>query len=213
MRQQWPDDILHFRMQCSDDGNPCSFGFWIRAQAAQTLDHNSFSIAIYDWQIFHMPTFLDCMHGAASFVACHIERRGAVPFRYSELFAPNAGAQGEGNSMAVACGLYLAPAISSRGGGSRLRLCGLPDRFITNQSKLSGYGVQQLQFAADDLAAYPARLQAAWGTPTELVTVETRRSGLPLNPAQFVPTVVIRPSLRIDTLARRLRSAGGFASP
>jgi hypothetical protein len=168
---------------------------------------------IYNWYVFTMPTFLDCMAGSASFTTCRLTRGGSVPFVYSEQLAPNHGSQPEGQPMSTTVGLYLAPQLSYRGGGTRMHLPGLPQRFVDVNSKLSGYGVQQLTFAATALGDLMTRLTTALGLAVELITPSTRRGGVYLPTFSYEPVVRITPTLRLETIGRRMRASGGFSSP
>lgn len=114
--------------------------------------------------------------------------------------------------MSTCAGLYLRPLRSSRGGGSRIHLPGLPQRFVRNNAQLSAYGQQQLTFAAIALEDYVARLTSDLGTQVELVTLQQRRNGHPLVTAEYVPTAVVVPTLRLETISRRMRASGGFSS-
>lgn len=206
-------DILHMQFGCTDDLNPCSFGFYLRVQGAAALDPSKFSLIVYDWFNFVQPTFLDCMHTGASFGTCRLTRGLPLPYVHVEQLAPNLGAQDGSVPMAVAAGLYMVAAIGGRGSGSRLHLPGCPSRFVEADAKLSGYGLQQLTFAAQALADFPARLTSDLGTPTELVTYQTRRGGKPLAVPEYSPTVAVRPTLRLTTVTRRMRASGGFSPP
>lgn len=212
MPTAWPADLLHITFGCTDDGNPCSFGFWLTAAAAVTLDVDAFHTMIYDWYTFTQPSFLDCMAVSTSFSTCRIERRGPVPFVYLEQLAPNVGAQPEGQPMAVSVGLYLAVQSAYRGSGSRLHLPGLPQRFVTNNARLSEYGLQQLTIAGIALMDYVDRLNTDLSRKVQLVTAQQRRAGQRLAVAEYQPVVQVRPTLRLQTLGRRMRASGGFSS-
>jgi hypothetical protein len=209
----WPDDIIHVSFGCSDFGTPAEFGFWLHAEDAATLTVEDFQLALYDWTIFHQPTFLDCMATTASFITCRFERHGPVPLLLEDPIADNAGAQAGSELVGICCGLYLQSAFPTRGSGSRLHLPGLPSRFTVDGSKLSGYGWQELIFASDALAAYPQRLTTDWGRPTQLVTLQTRRAGHPLAFAQYTPTALVRPMRRLARCGRRLAASGGLSPP
>lgn len=207
-----PADIVHQTFACSDDGNRATFGWWLHIAGAVALDAAAFHVIVYDWVTFCQPSFLDCMARSTSFVTCRLDRPGPpVPYVHLEQIAPNVGAQPEGQPMSTTCGLYLRPAISSRGGGSRVHLPGLPQRFVDVNAKLSAYGQQQLTFAAAALTDYIARLSADLSTTVELVTLQTRRAGAPLAIATYTPTTEVVPTLRLETLGRRMRASGGFS--
>jgi hypothetical protein len=78
---------------------------------------------------------------------------------------------------------------------------------------LSGYGLQQLTFAAGALADYPVRLTHDLGQQVELVAVSTKRAGAYLPTFQYTPVVLVSPMLRLATIPRRLHANGGFSSP
>lgn len=208
-----PEDVLHVEHLFLCDGSPASFGFWLHVHPAVLLDPTQFSLIAYDWFEFTLQTFLDCMHEGTTQIACRITRRGIEPYVHLENFAPNAGSQSGAQNLAAACGLYLPASVGGRGSGSRLRLPGLPDNFVDNDAKLSGYGVQQLVFAADALFNYPLRLSTDLELPTELVTLQTRKNGLPLAVAEYSPTLAVRPTFHLDSIGRRMRASGGFSPP
>jgi hypothetical protein len=82
----------------------------------------------------------------------------------------------------------------------------------TDFAWLSAYGQQQLTFAADALAEWPSQLALlGLGTPV-LGTVQRRRGATYLNPPTFDPAQVIRPSLLLETMARRQKMVRGLSS-
>jgi len=208
-----PPNCLHFSFGLTVGGSPCSFGFWIHAEAADALSPADFSLAVYDFYTFHMGDFLDAMSTETVFTTCRIERGPPNRYVHFEDLAPNHGAQSGGTPIAMCSGIYLAVEGGGRGSGTRLHLPGLPGRFVTEEAKLSGYGLQQLVFVADSLLNYPARLTTDWSRFVELVTVNTKRNGAYLPDAGFTPVIAIRPTHRLPVLSRRLRASGGFSAP
>jgi hypothetical protein len=126
--------------------------------------------------------------------------------------APNHGAGTAGQSLSLSAGVYVQGTTGGRGSGSRIHIPGTPNEFTTEFAYLSEYGVQQLQFLATAMVAWAATGPPGPSTPCELGTLQTRRGSNRLNPPLWDPAAVIRPTFRLETIARRQRQVGGISS-
>lgn len=189
-----------------------SWGFWMLWPGLTPGDAAWADAVITNWVTNVQQKFLNTMHSAASFQTCRLSVGGTPSFRYEALLAPNAGAGTAGQDLGLAIGLYLQTTGGGRGSGTRIRIAGIANEMTQDFVYLSAYGQQQLQFAADALAAWPSQLSALGrGTPV-LGTLQRRDAGGFLSPPTFDPGEVIRPTLRLETISRRQRMIRGISS-
>lgn len=205
-RPRPPAGVMHVVLEVEDNGESATFGFWLNWSPTAPRDAASAEDIVTSWVVNVQQYFLNCMHSGASFRTCRLAVVGGTPFTWEALLAPNAGAGSGGVTLARAVGLYLQGASGGRGSGTRIRIPGISQQMVDPPGKLSTYGVQQLQFAADALAGWPAQLLALGVGVPELVTLQTKDNGTLLNPPQIDLTLVVRPSLVLELAVRRARS-------
>lgn len=206
-----PSDVVWFSPTVTVGPTKSSFAFWMLWPGLTPADAAWAQVVIGSWVINVQQNFLDLMHSAARFRTCRVAVGGSPPFRYETDLADNAGAGTAGQDLALAIGLYVQSTGGGRGSGTRIRVPGIANEMTTDFAYLSDYGQQQLVFAADALAGWPAQLAAlGYGTPV-LGTLQRRDAGVPLAAATFDPADVIRPTLQLEVLSRRQKSVRGLS--
>lgn len=206
-----PSDVVWFSPTTAVGPATMSFGFWMLWPGLGPGTASWAELVVSSWVINVQQLFLNLMHSAARFRTCRILVGGSPPFRFETEVADNAGAGTAGQDLGLAIGLYLQTVGGGRGSGSRLRVAGISNEMTTDFAYLSDFGHQELVFAADALAGWPAQLGAlGFGTPV-LGTLQRRDQGTPMPTAQFDPLDVIRPSLLLEVLGRRQKSIRGLS--
>lgn len=207
-----PEGVVHVGVTVDVNGAPFTFGHWLLIPDAGSGYPLYWSGLLSSYFLEVGPALLDCMHDGASLLTCRSTAGGTSPQVWVESFSPNHGHWTGGQADNVATGIYVQTQSGRRGSGSRVRLPAVPDSFINANRALSQFGAGYLQAAATALVAWVASVTGPTGAQAVLGTLQTRRGGVPLLPPEFDPAIAVRPSLRVERLARRLPPSGRYSS-
>lgn len=213
LRPTWPSGVVQVTLEVVVNEEGATTSFWLFAPGGDWLDPITADQVVTNFVVNPMQYFLDCMSSSATIRTCRLRQMGNDHFTWLAVLAPNAGALSGDVTFAVAAGVYIQGTTGGRGSGTRIRIPGIGGPMVEQPGKLTTYGIQQLQFLADGLAVWPSQLAGIAPPGIQLGTLQTKRAGNLLNPPEWDPALVIRPTFRLETVSRRMHSFERISTP
>lgn len=208
-----PDDVAFLSPTVDVNGLVFSFGLWIQCAdfAGMTILQAETLLSSFDLSTSN--AWLACMHNGCALSTCRLAVGGTSGLRYARPYGPNSGLFTGGQADAIAAGIYLMSSTPRRGSGTRVRIPGTPDVFVSDGYRLTLEGRDNLQVLCDQLANWVASVTGPAGSPVLIGTLSRRTTAGPLPAAAFTPTQGIIPSLRVERLSRRMPRRGYVSTP